>query len=342
MTEFPDVFPQSRVPDARSAPTLSWGVMGTGWIAERFVGSVQRNTSQHFTAVGSRSAAGAQAFGDKHGIPHRHGSFDALLADPDVDVVYVATPHPHHHDGALAALRAGKHVLVEKPLALDAHQAAEIHALATELGLFVMEAMWTFFLPKFDVIRQVIDAGWLGRITTLIADHGEHFAPEHRIMRADLAGGPLFDLGTYPVALATTLFGEATLVSAVGPMGPAGVNQQITAWLQHSAGQQTSLNTTLLATTPTTAAIAGDRGMLSIDGPFFAPGRLTLTSADRSRQIVRDEPAIAHEGLFYEAAEVARCIDAGLTESPLHPMAETIATLRTLDEIRAQIGQTLP
>ena len=342
MIDFPAAFPESRIPDARSAPTLSWGVMGTGWIAERFVGSVQRNTSQHFVAVGSRSPAGAQAFGEQHHIPHRHGSFDALLADPAVDVVYIATPHPHHHAGALAALRAGKHVLVEKPLALTATQATEIQALAAELGLFAMEAMWTFFLPKFDVIRQILDAGWLGRVSTLIADHGEHFGADHRIMLAELAGGPLFDLGSYPVALATALFGEASAVSAIGPLGTLGVNQQISAWLHHAGGEQTCMNTTILATTATTAVIAGDRAMLSIDGPFFAPGRLTLTSADRSRQIVREEPAIAHEGLYYEAAEVARCISAGATESALRPMADVIATLRTLDEIRAQIGQSLP
>ena len=339
---FPDRFPASRVPDARLAPALRWGVMGTGWIAGRFVGSVQRNTSQRFVAVGSRSAGGAQAFGAEHDIAHRHSSFDALVADPEVDVVYIATPHPHHHEGALSALRAGKHVLVEKPLALDVAQAAEVQAVAAERNLFCMEAMWTFFLPKFDVVRQVLQAGWLGEISTVIADHGEHFGPEHRIMRADLGGGPLFDLGTYPVALATMVLGAAEKVSAVGQAIPAGVNGQTSAWLGHAGGRQSVLHTTLLATTPTAAVIAGDQAFLTIDGPFFAPGGMTLTAADRTREITFKEPAIAHEGLFYEAAEVARCVADGRTESRLRPMPDVLETLRTLDEIRAQIGQQLP
>ena len=339
---FPTDFPSSRVPDARSAPPLRWGVMGTGWIAERFVGTVARNTAQQFVAVGSRTPSGAETFGAAHGIERRHGSFRALVEDPEVDVVYVATPHPHHHEGALLALRAGKHVLIEKPMALDATQATEIAAVANDLGLFAMEAMWTFFLPKFDVVRQVLDAGLLGRVTTLISDHGEHFEPDHRIMRADLAGGPLFDLGSYPIALATHLFGAATTVSSVGRTPAGGVNGQISAWLEHAAGQQSSINTTILATTPTTAAIAGDEAMLTLHGPFFAPGRLTLTSADRRHEISWDEDAIGHEGLFFEAAEVARCIAEGRTESPLRPMSDVLTTLQAMDEIRGQIGQTLP
>ena len=339
---FPSVFPVSRVPDPRLAPRLRWGVMGTGWIAERFVGAVQRDTSQRFVAVGSRSPGGAERFGAAHGLPRRHGSFEALVADPDVDVVYIATPHPHHHEGALLALRAGKHVLIEKPMALDATQAAEIIAVASDLGLFAMEALWTFFLPKFDVLRQVLHAGMLGDITTLISDHGEYFTADHRIQRADLAGGPLFDLGTYPIGLATFLFGPATAVSGIGHTPPGGVNTQVSAWLEHQAGQQSSISSTITATTPTVAVIAGDRATLTLHGPFFAPGRMTLSSADRRREITWDEPLVGHEGLFYEAAEVARCITQGRIESPLRPMVDVIHTLRTMDEVRRQIGQTLP
>jgi predicted dehydrogenase len=323
-----------------AAPVLRWGVLGSGWIAERFIGSLQRHTSQQLLAVGSRDGDRAAAFAGRHGVPRSYGSYARLVADADVDVVYIATPHAEHLPCARLALEAGKPVLVEKPLGLDAAQAGEIADVAAAQGLFCMEALWTFFLPKFDVVRQLLDAEALGEIRTVLADIGEHFTAEHRIMRADLAGGPLLDLGTYPVALATWVLGPPARVLAAGQPHPAGVNGQLAAILEDASGNEAVVHTTLFANTPTTATIAGTDGTLTLSGPFYQPGGFVLTSADGERRLRFTEPLIAHEALYFEAAEVARSIAAGRCESPLRRLADSITTLRAMDEIRQQCGIT--
>ena len=222
MSGFPTALPVSRVPGSLDAPALRWGIIGPGWIAERFTASLQRHTRQQVVAVGSRNAERSAEFAARHGIERAHGSYEELVADPGVDVVYVATPHNGHHPCARLALGAGKHTLVEKPIGLNAAQAAEIAALATSQGVFCMVALWTFFLPKFDVIGQLLADGALGEVRTVSADHGEYFTADHRIMRPDLAGGPLLDLGTCPVSLADWVLGPPAGVLPPGsPTRPA-------------------------------------------------------------------------------------------------------------------------
>ncbi|MDT7580194.1 MAG: hypothetical protein QOK35_1458, partial [Pseudonocardiales bacterium] len=199
---FPSVLPEPRSPDPMAAPPLRWGVLGTGWIAERFAAALHLATRQRVVAVGSRSVASAKEFADRTGIVRAHGSYADLVADPEVDVVYVATPHNHHRAHALLALDAGKHTLVEKPLALSAAEATEIADRAAAAGVYCAEALWTFYLPRYDVIRRVLADGVLGDVRSMLADHGEWFPATHRILRHDLAGGPLLDLGTYPLAVA--------------------------------------------------------------------------------------------------------------------------------------------
>ena len=172
---FPATLPAPRTPPSDAAPPLRWGLLGTGWIAERFAGSLQRHTRQRVHAIGSRDLGRSRAFAAACGAPRAYGSYEELVADADVDVVYVATPHPAHHPCALLSLGAGKHTLVEKPLALNAAQAAEIAELAARRGVFCMEALWTLFLPKFDVVRQLLEAGVLGPVRTVQADCGEYF-----------------------------------------------------------------------------------------------------------------------------------------------------------------------
>jgi predicted dehydrogenase len=337
MIAFPSVLPLPRTADPMAGPALRWGVIGPGWIAERFVGAVHRNTTQRVVAVGSRDLARSTAFAAAHGIDKPYGSYAELLADPDVDVVYIATPHNAHHPCALQSLRAGKHTLVEKPIALNALQAGELAALASAQGVFLMEALWTMFLPKFDVIRQLLADGVLGDISTVIADHGEYFAPGHRILRHELAGGPLLDLGTYPISFTGWVLGEPATVQAIGHPHPAGVNGQVSAVMCDADGRQSVINTTIFSNTPTTAVIAGSEAALFVPGPFYQPGPMTLTSTNGA-VLEYAEPQIAHEALYFQAAEVARCIVAGLPESPLRPWCDSIATLRVIDEIRRQIG----
>ena len=342
MSRFPQALPTARTPDAAAAPALRWGVLGTGWIAERFVRSLQRNTRQQITAIGSRDAERSAAFAARLGVPRSHGSYAGLVADSSIDVVYIATPHNTHLPAARLALEAGKHVLVEKPLALNAGQATEIAQLAAGRRLFCMEALWTFFLPKFDIVRQILDSGALGEIHTVLADHGEHFTADHRIMRLDLAGGPLLDLGTYPVSFATWVLGAPTRILAAGQPHPNGVNGQASAVLLDAHGNQAQVHTTLFSNTPTTATVAGTSATLTLPGPFYQPGDLVLSSAAGDRRLAYTEPRTAHDALYFEAAEVARCIGADLLESPIRPMADSVETLRVMDEIRGQLGIVFP
>jgi predicted dehydrogenase len=338
---FPSSMPASRLPDPMTAPPLRWGVLGTGWIAAKFTGSLRRNTRQEVVAVGSRSVASAKGLAERVGIGRAHGSYADLVADPAVDVVYVATPHNFHHAHALLALDAGKHVLVEKPIGLNAVEAASIATRAAERGVFCAEAMWTFFLPRYDVIRQLLDDGLLGDVRTVLADHGEWFPDTHRILRHDLAGGALLDLGTYPVSLASWVLGEAEQVLAIGQDVPGGeVHGQVSAVLRHAGGTQSTLNTTVMADTPNRAVLAGTGATLVVEMPFFAPGDLVLTSAGKESTLRYSEPAIGHEGLYVTAVEAARRITAGETGTPLRPLTDSVATLRVVDEIRRQIGVT--
>ena len=208
-----------------------------------------------------------------------------------VDAIYVATPHHQHFPCALAAIEAGKHVLVEKPLALNAAEARKLAEAALAQRVFLMEAYWTDFLPKFDVLRQLLADGALGEIHTILADHGEHFSPDHRIMRPDMAGGPLLDLGTYPVAFATKILGPAERILATGQAAPTGVNGQASILLSHANDAQSVLHTTLFGHTPCEAVIAGSLATLRISGSFYAPGDFTLTANDKVTQLHHREEA---------------------------------------------------
>ena len=327
-----------RTPDPMTAPALRWGILGTGWVADRFVPSLQRHTRQRVVAVGSRDGDRAAAFAARHRIPCAYGTYDDLVGDGDLDVIYVATTHRSHLPCARLALEAGKPVLVEKPLALDAEEARELAALARERGLFCMEALWTFFLPRFDVVRQVLDGGAVGEVRAVVVDCGERFSADHRIMRPELDGGPLLDLGTYPVALATWVLGEPERVVAAAQPHAGGVHGQIAAVMVHARGNQAVIHATILSDTPTSATIAGTDGTITLHGPFYQPGSVVLTSAAGERTLF-DEPAVAHDSLHFQAAAAARLIAAGQLESPIRPLRDSIATLEALDEIRRRVGR---
>ncbi|TLM72807.1 Gfo/Idh/MocA family oxidoreductase [Pseudarthrobacter sp. NamB4] len=312
--------------------------MGPGWIAERFTESVQAHSRQVIAAVGSRSLARSKAFAESFGVPAAYGSYEELAAAPDVDIVYVSTPHNFHHSAALLAIEAGKHVLVEKPIGLDAVQARDIAARAKAAGVFAAEAMWSFFLPKFDIVRQILEAGTLGTVTTVLAEYGEHFQRSHRIFDPALAGGPLLDLGTYPLALITEVLGAPQQVRALGQWHESGVNAQLSAVMEFAGGSHAVMNTHLHNFTPAAATIVGSEATLALDGPFNMPGGFELRFPDGSR-LRHDEPAGAHfEGLHYEAAAVARSVTHGLSEVPERTLDASIRTMEAADALRWQLG----
>ena len=343
MADLPASLPIARTPDPAEAPPLGWGVLAPGRIAGAFVDALRTNTRQRLVAVGSRSADRAADFARTYGAERSYDSYEHLVADPDVDVVYVASPHSRHHAQALLAIAAGKHVLVEKAFCRNAVEAREVVQAARGAGVLVMEAMWTRFQPQTDVLRQLLADGVLGEVITVLADHGQSFAPDAsgRLFNPALAGGALLDLGIYPLSFASFVLGEPDSVVAAGRLTDTGVDGQVSITLGKGAAQS-CLNTTLWARTPTRASISGTAARVELSGPFYAPGVLTLIGAD-DRQLVREPDTVSgHQGLCYEAAHVAALVADGVFESPLLPAEETVAILSTIDEIRRQIGVSLP
>lgn len=335
---FPSSLPASRIPDPMEAPVLRWGIVGTGWIAQRFIESVRAHTRQEIAAIGSRSQESADRFAADWKIGTAHGSYEALVNDPALDVIYVATPHNFHFPHVELALNAGRNVLVEKPMVLSHAEGVRLVELARARGLFLAEALWTYFLPKFDVFDQILASGALGEIKSVHTEYGEYFTRDHRIFEPGLAGGPLNDLGTYPVSLLTRLLGVPETVLGLAQMDESGVQGQLSVILADAAGNQGTMSTTLYGLTPTNAAIVGIGGTVRFGSEFNLPGPFQVISADGSTVLDYVEPAGRHfEGLCYEAAEVARCVSAGRTETPKRPLADTLALLATMDAIRAAL-----
>jgi len=344
MSLLPTSLPASRIPDPAQAPPLRWGILAPGGIARAFADALRKHTRQELVAVGSRSKERADAFASTFDIPKAYGDYQALVADPDVDVVYVASPHSEHRDQALLVIEAGKHLLVEKAFTRNAAEAGEVIAAARAAGVALMEAMWTRFLPGIDVLRQVIADGVLGRVTTLMADHGQYFDfdPQHRLYNPDLAGGALLDLGVYPVSFTSFALRNPSVDAAGGELAETGVDGQISALLSDENDAQALVNTTLWAQTPTTATVAGTIARAELTGPFYAPTELVLNARAGSVLPHDGGPIRGHEGLAYEAAHLAQLVADGSTESPLLPLDETLSIMALMDDIRARVGVRLP
>ena len=318
---------------------VRWGILGTGGIASTFVTDLRLTDSGVAVAVGSRSQGSADRFADEFGIANPHASYESLVADPDVDVIYVATPHPMHHDNAILALRAGKHVLVEKPFTMNAAEAREIVRVARENGLFAMEAMWTRFLPHMTMIRSWLERGVLGDVVTVTADHGQWFAEdaEFRLFAPELGGGALLDLGVYPVSFASMVLGTPSRIVSVIDAAFTGVDAQTSMLFGYDSDAQAVLTCTLRAKSPTRAAIVGSDARIELEGDFYAPATVTLVP--RKGDPTRVESVHEGRGLRHEADEVARRLAAGDVESRLMPLDETISIMETMDRVLAQARQ---
>ncbi|WP_313410294.1 Gfo/Idh/MocA family oxidoreductase [Aeromicrobium sp.] len=337
--------PTHRTLDPRDAPVLRWGILGAGGIAATMVTALLDGTSQQVVAVGSRDLERAKGFADRFGIARAHGSYEDLVADPEVDAVYVATPHSEHHANALLVIAAGKHVLVEKAFTRNAAEAREVLAAADAARVTCVEAMWSRFLPSYDVVRRSVEEGLLGELRLIEADHGQRLYPDGpaRLARPELAGGALLDLGVYPIHLAAMLMPRIEHVSAVGTLTPLGVDEQESISLRDESGTVAALTACMSASTPTIASIAGTEARLELSGHFYRPSEIRLLDpAGRlleSWQPLEDE---ARLGLRYEAVEVARLVADGRRESPSLPWAETLRVMELMDRIRGQLGVVLP
>ncbi len=342
------VLPEPRTADPADAPPLRWGILAPGHIAGRWADAVGAHTRQRLVAAGSRSVERAQVFASEHGVERAHGSYEALVADPEVDAVYVASPHSHHHDQALLALRAGKHVLVEKAFTRNATEARALVAAARDAGVLLMEAMWTRYLPHTDVIRQLLDDGALGDVGRVTGEYGVRATPDptHRLVDPALAGGVLLDLGVYPVAFASFVARHAGLgvtpdaVQATGSRTDSGVDAQVSLQVGYGTAQA-QLFTSMLTHTGTSTRVVGARGRIDVEDPAYVPARVTVTVDGRTATWDGNRVE-GYGGLAFQAAAFATYVAEGRTDSPLLPLAESVRILETADEARRQLGVVYP
>jgi len=314
---------------------LRWGIIGPGGIAHTFARDLAFIDSGVAVAVGSRSIESADAFADEFDIAGRHNSYEELVNDPEVEAVYVATPHPMHFDNAMLALEQGKPVLVEKAFTVTAEQASKLVEVAARKKVFMMEAMWTRFLPHVIALRELIADGSIGEIVSFEADHGQRFKydPSSRFFNPELGGGAMFDLGVYPISFASMLLGPPTKMMAMIDPAPTGVDMADSMIFGYANGAHALLNATMAARTSTRASISGTKARIEIEGDFYAPGAFSLINPDGVTR--RFEFATQGRGLHYEAAEVARCVRSGLLESPLMPLHESVEIMKTMESVLA-------
>ena len=324
------------------ADKLRWGILATGWIAELFTEDLLR-TGHRVTAVGSRSQASADRFAARFGIPTAHGSYAALAADPGVDIIYVATPHPLHADNAIMALNAGKHVLIEKPFTINAREAQAIVDLAASKGLVALEAMWTRFLPHMLRIREIVASGVLGEVRSVLADHTRDLPddPAHRLNAMELGGGALLDLGIYPISFAVDILGLPTEISAMARFKATGADAEVATMFRHADGAMSVTLSTSDNGGPNVATILGTAGRIAIDSTWYVPTSFRVYDSN-DRVIEAYTSTVEGRGMQFQAAEMERLVTAGLLGGDILPPEETVAIMQTLDTIRAQIGLRYP
>ena len=319
-----------------------WGILATGWIADLFVKDLQL-TGHSVTAVGSRSVEGAKRFAKQFGIPAAHGSYAALVADTNVDIIYIATPHPHHVAAAKLALNAGKHILVEKPFTINAREATEIVALAKAKNLVVLEAMWTRFLPHMRRIREIVAAGTIGEIRSLIADHTQKLPedPKHRLNDLALGGGALLDLAIYPISFAWDMLGKPLTIQASAAFKATGADAQVATIFHYASGAIATTLSSSDSAGSNRASLVGTKGRIEIDHVWYSPTSFQVY--DNSNALIENfDGAVEGRGMQFQADEAERLIALGLTSGDIMPPAQSVAIMQTLDEVRAMIGLRYP
>jgi Predicted dehydrogenases and related proteins len=332
------------LPDPLDAPALRWGIIGAGGIARTFARDVPRHTRSTVHAVGARDLDRARAFAEEFGVTRAYGSYEELVTDPDVDAVYVSTVHPMHARNATLALEAGKPVLVEKVFTISAREARDVLDLAGRSGLFAMEAMWSRQLPHYRVLRQVVENGLLGRVVSVQADHGQSLLHVPRMVEPELGGGALLDLGIYPVSFLHWVLGKPSTVSATGRLLGSGVDAADAVTLG-TPGAIGVARCNLDGRSATGAEVVFEKGALELPVQFYRPGVLrlrTFPDGGPADGATVEWDSTLPGGFQYEAAEVARCLEAGVTQSPAMTWQDTIEVMDVMDQVRAQTGVTYP
>ncbi|MBI9105784.1 MAG: Gfo/Idh/MocA family oxidoreductase [Spirochaetales bacterium] len=323
-----------------------WGVLGTGKIANRFAQALNNISDEaEFAAIGSRTLETAEKFAKKYNATKAYQGYKALVADPDIDVVYIGTPGKCHKDDVLMALNAGKNVLCEKAFALNAKEAEEMVAVARSKNLFLMEAMWTRFFPVHVKIRELIAAGSIGDVRGMHANFSA-VAPGgptdvNRFWDVNLGASALLDIGAYGVAFASGLFGKPQDIKGVAHIGEAGFDYQNASVISYEGGRIASIMSSQVSYDVKNAFVYGTEGKIEIDDPWYKPEAMTVFQAGKDAQPM-SFPLGGLNGYEYEIREVMTCLDAGKKESSIVPLDESIEVMKTMDELRSQWGFSFP
>jgi predicted dehydrogenase len=317
---------------------LRWGMMGPGGITLTILHDFSL-VGISFEAVGSRSADRASAYAKAHSIPKFYGSYEDLVADKDLDVIYIATTHNAHFENAKLAISAGKHVLLEKPFTLNASEAKQLAELALDKDVFLMEAMWTRFLPNHKALFEKIREGLIGKPLYVLADHNQ-FLPKEKAPRlhdSALGGGSLIDLGVYPISFAHRVLGMPETIKASASLMPGNIDESVAAIFEYAEGRQAIIHSSLRVNGPVKAFVLGDRGRIELDKPFYEHSSFKIYDMEDT-VVFSYEGNIEGRGMQYQALEVERCIRAGLRQSPIMSLGETIEIMEVMDQIRLQTG----
>lgn len=320
---------------------FSWGILGPGGIAQAFAKDLTFTDGHTIGAVGSRSLANAQHFANTFGGT-AYGSYEELVADSSIDAIYVATPHPAHHDNVILALNAGKPVLCEKPFAVNAQQAQAMVDAAAKNKVALMEAMWARFLPHYAKVREIVASGVLGPILSIHADHGQRLADQGiaRLVDPQLAGGALLDLGIYPISFAHMILGNPTSITSKAVMTDRGVDAQTSMIFSYDNGAQAVLTTTMIEQTPCRALVAGLHGWLEIDRTFYNPASMRVILNDGS--VTEYPSAYVGHGLREQAESFKQIVQSGAVESKVLTWKDTVDIMKSMDTVRSQIGLKYP
>lgn len=320
---------------------LKWGILATGWIAELFTQDlIDAGLTVH--AVGSRTFEKASAFADRFAIPVAYGSYEELVANADIEVIYIATPHPQHVSAAFMAIEAGKHVLIEKPFTLNAPEAELLVSRAHQRGVTVLEAMWTRFLPHMQRIHEIIDAGTLGTLRSLRADHRQFLPtdPNHRLNSLALGGGALLDLGIYPISFAYDILGAPVSIAATARFQETGVDAEIATIMSHPGGAVSTTVSALDLQHPNTATIFGSLARIEIDATWYTPTSFRVI--DHNGNVIETfDGTVTGRGMQFQAFEMERLVRTS-AQSTLMPASQSVEIMGVLDEIRKQIGLVYP
>jgi predicted dehydrogenase len=332
-------FPEAAVTPLHGSPVLRWGIVAPGGIAEFFASTVLANTDQRIVAVASRSSERASRFAQRHGIGRAHGSYEGLVSDPSVDIVYVAAPHSEHKALGLLAIAAGKHVLIEKPIAISAAQAEEVATAARAAGVLAAEAMWTRYLPQFSVLEQLLKRGDLGTIRLATADVGWRMGTDAPARFFDPAqgGGAALDMGVYGYWFAQFAIGRPEQIRALGSMTDTGVDDQSVVALSGAGGRYASVTTSMAVTNSGLAAIHGTSGTARFLEPFVFPARFVVETGGVVREWRDTSGLTMRDGLAWQTSALADMVAQGMTDSPLHSLDDAISVMRTIDTVRDQL-----